>query len=122
MNFKTILTAVATALVLAAGVDTAVAGQVHHRRPYVDFLDFPFGEHCMRIGSHLHCSEPRRPKHYVIRVSCGEAKYRLRQHGYKNIVTKDCLDSLYAFTASKRGARYLVKVNAYTGYLKSTPL
>lgn len=122
MIFKTFLTAGMAALVLAGATGSADAKKPHHPRPYVEFLDSPFGEQCMRIGRHIHCAEPRNHGNGVFRVSCGEARYRLRQHGYKNIVTKDCLGSLYAFTATKKGVRYFVKVNAYSGFLKSSAL
>lgn len=46
----------------------------------------------------------------------------LHKSGFKKISTKDCSGKSYSFTASKNGARYLVKVNAHTGRVKASAL
>ena len=127
MTIKTIFKAGLAALVLAGLSGVAEAKRGH--RPYVEFEDFPLGEHCMRIGSHLHCSganfghpgfrHPHDPGYaFTHRLSCGEAKSRVRDRGFHKIVTKDCSGKSYSFSAIKKGNRYLVKVNAHTGRVK----
>jgi hypothetical protein len=127
MTIKTIFRAGLAVLVFAGLSGVAEAKRGH--RPYVEFEDFPFGEHCMRIGSHLHCSganfghpgfrHPHDPGYaFTHRLSCGEAKSRVRARGFNKIVTKDCSGKSYSFSAIKKGNRYLVKVNAHTGRVK----
>jgi hypothetical protein len=127
MIIKTVFSAGLAAMVLAGFAGVAEAKKV---RPYVEFEDFPFGEHCMRIGNHLHCSganfghpgyrHPHDPGYaFTHRLSCGEAKSRVRARGFHKIVTRDCSGKSYSFAASKNGMRYTVKVNAHTGRVKA---
>lgn len=111
MIIKTILSAGVAAVLLAGLAGTAEAKKGHS--PYVEFEDFPFGEHCMRIGHHRHCSIPT----YSQRLSCDEARFRLKMKGYKNILTRDCSGNSYSFSAKKNGKRRLLTMNAITGRL-----
>jgi hypothetical protein len=49
------------------------------------------------------------------RLSCGEAKWRVRNQGYRNVATIECRGRIYTFEASRRGNRFIVYVNARTG-------
>lgn len=153
MTIRTIITATGLAAMMLAGFGGAAAEAKPHRhlqRPFFEFEDYPFGQHCMRFGHALHCSEPRwggtnhimrrDPGYYSWsndpfdpgyrvynddpgysfshRLSCGEARERVRSLGFKKVVSKDCSGKSYSFTGSKRGHRYLVKVNAHTGRVK----
>jgi hypothetical protein len=121
MNIKTIIGAGFAAFVLAGAPSMADAKRPP--RSFFGFDDSPFGEHCVRIVHHYHCHS------HVIggdvsshRLSCNEARFRVRERGFKKITTRDCSGKSYSFTASKNGARYLVKVNAHTGRVKASAL
>ena len=49
------------------------------------------------------------------RLSCGEARGLIRDRGYRRIETIRCRGRIYTFEASRRGNRYILKVNAFTG-------
>lgn len=126
---KTGIFSAALAAVLLAGVSgTAEAKRLN--KPYFAFEDYPFGEHCMRFGSHLHCSGPNfgRPgPHdpgyaFTHRLSCDEARFRVRERGFKKVVAKDCSGKSYVFTGRKNGHRYAIKINAHTGRMKISGL
>lgn len=51
------------------------------------------------------------------RLSCGEARGLIRERGYYRIVTLRCRGRIYTFEASRRGNRYVLKVNSRTGAL-----
>lgn len=52
---------------------------------------------------------------YSARISCAEAKWSVRNRGYRNVSTIECGGSTYTFQASRNGYRRIVYVNARTG-------
>ncbi len=54
---------------------------------------------------------------YRNRLSCGEAKARVRHSGYRNVATIECRGSTYTFEATRKGRDVTVFVNARTGAL-----
>ena len=49
------------------------------------------------------------------RLSCGEAKWRVRNRGYRNVATIECRGRTYTFEASRRGNRVIVYVDSRSG-------
>jgi len=54
---------------------------------------------------------------YRHRLSCGQAKARVRYSGYRNVATIECRGSTYTFEATRKGRDVTVFVNARTGAL-----
>ena len=52
---------------------------------------------------------------YRGRISCGEAKARVRYSGYRNVATIECRGSTYTFEATRKGRDVTVYVNARNG-------
>lgn len=52
---------------------------------------------------------------YLNRLSCGEARARVRYSGYRNVATIECRGSTYTFEATRKGRDVTVFVNARTG-------
>ena len=52
---------------------------------------------------------------YYGRISCGEAKARVRHGGYRNVATIECRGSTYTFEATRKGRDVTVFVNARNG-------
>jgi len=52
---------------------------------------------------------------YRGRLSCGEAKWRVRNSGFRNVSTIECRGRTYTFEATRRGRDVTVYVNARTG-------
>ncbi len=52
---------------------------------------------------------------YRNRLSCGEAKARVRHSGYRNVATIECRGSTYTFEATRKGRDVTVFVNARNG-------
>lgn len=48
-------------------------------------------------------------------MTCNAAKGFLRSQGYHNVKAKDCDGRYYSFTATKKGHKYRIRLNAYTG-------
>ena len=53
--------------------------------------------------------------HARFKMSCGEAKWSVRNRGYRNVSTVECNGATYTFRASRNGHRILVYVNARSG-------
>jgi hypothetical protein len=51
------------------------------------------------------------------KLSCGEARRVVRNHGYRIISTRDCSGRTYVFRTSSKGKVHLIYVNARTGGL-----
>lgn len=51
----------------------------------------------------------------VGRVSCGRAKARVINQGFRNVSTVECSGSTYTFRGIRKGKRVLVYVNSRTG-------
>jgi len=49
------------------------------------------------------------------RLSCGEARWRVRSHGYHNVSTIECNGMTYTFRGTRNGYRVVLFVNARTG-------
>ncbi len=49
------------------------------------------------------------------RLSCGEAKWRVRNHGFRNVATIECQGRVYTFKARRGDHRVIVYVNSRTG-------
>ena len=54
---------------------------------------------------------------YRNRISCGEAKWRVRSSGFRNVSTIECRGSTYTFEATRKGRDVIVYVNAKNGAL-----
>ena len=52
---------------------------------------------------------------YRGRLSCGEAKWRVRNSGFRNVSTIECQGRTYTFEATRRGRDVIVYVNSRTG-------
>ena len=52
---------------------------------------------------------------YRGRLSCGEARARVRHSGFRNVATIECRGRTYTFEATRRGRDVIVYVNARTG-------
>ncbi|MBK8769365.1 MAG: hypothetical protein IPM06_02920 [Rhizobiales bacterium] len=56
------------------------------------------------------------PRHHArFKMSCGEAKWSVRNRGYRNVSTVECNGATYTFRASRNGHRIVVYVNARSG-------
>jgi hypothetical protein len=51
------------------------------------------------------------------RLSCGEARSRVRNSGFRNVATIECQGRTYTFEATRRGRDVTVYVNSRTGAL-----
>ena len=70
------------------------------------------------IGDPYGCYDCTRPwGYYRGRMSCGEAKARVRRSGYRNVDTVECRGSTYTFEATRRGRDVIVFVNSQNGAL-----
>jgi hypothetical protein len=49
------------------------------------------------------------------RLRCWEAKQLVRERGYRRVETIECEGRVYTFEGSRRGNRYELGVNSYTG-------
>ena len=49
------------------------------------------------------------------RLSCGDAKRRVRNSGFRNVSTIECQGRTYTFEATRRGRDVTVYVNSRTG-------
>jgi hypothetical protein len=56
------------------------------------------------------------------RMSCREAVWELRDHGYRNIITTDCGGRSYTFIAKKRGGKFRIKFDSYRSRISSVRL
>lgn len=52
---------------------------------------------------------------YRARLSCGEAKWRVRNSGFRNVSTIECRGRTYTFEATRKGRDVVVYVNARNG-------
>jgi hypothetical protein len=69
------------------------------------------------IGDPYGCYDciPRLGFYHRGRLSCGEARARVRSSGFRNVDTIECRGSTYTFEATRRGRDVTVIVNARTG-------
>ncbi|MFO1034070.1 MAG: hypothetical protein U1E15_08385 [Hyphomicrobiales bacterium] len=131
MTFKTIFAAGLTALGLFAAVPAAEA----KTQLYLNFNAGPgYGNDCRWFRGEYRCHGPRfynggmplwDNDPYVDgpffddsasdRLACGEARFMLRERGFRNLTSVDCSGNSYVFRATKQGIPYRVRVNAYSG-------
>jgi hypothetical protein len=55
------------------------------------------------------------PGFFMGRLSCGEARARVRYSGYRNVATIECRGSTYTFEATRRGRDVTVYVDSRNG-------
>ncbi|MBC8036536.1 MAG: hypothetical protein H7X89_04905 [Rhizobiales bacterium] len=55
------------------------------------------------------------PRWHSSRISCGEAREIVRDHGYRQVRTRNCGGPTSSFVGVKRGNLWLVKVNTRNG-------
>jgi (2Fe-2S) ferredoxin len=51
------------------------------------------------------------------RMSCNSARRIVRNHGYRNVVAKDCVGSTYSFSTRRNNQRVTIYVNSRTGVI-----
>lgn len=51
------------------------------------------------------------------RLSCVSARRIVRDHGYRNVVARDCVGRTYSFRTWRNNQRVIVYVNARTGVI-----
>lgn len=73
-------------------------------RHYDPFYDYPY-------YGYTYDDEPR--------LSCKRVRRLLRRHGYRKLRAYDCKGRTYGFYARYRGKRYKLRVNAYSGNVRS---
>lgn len=103
----------AMAIVAALGLSVlaAPAEAKHRDRHTFGLINNPHSSLC--IGYLINdCDDP-----YMDRLTCGEARHRVAAAGFTKVVTRNCAGFSYRFTGTKKGARYLITVNARTGLL-----
>ena len=54
------------------------------------------------------------------KLSCGAARNVVDDFGFNKVAASECKGAVYTFRASKKGHRYVVKVNAHTGRIVGT--
>lgn len=62
------------------------------------------------------------PPRHVYRISCGQAKEIVRDHGYRNVRTRDCGGRINSFIGRKSGHLWLVRVDTRSGRISRSPL
>lgn len=57
------------------------------------------------------------PRYRHARISCGEAREIVKDHGYRKVRTRNCGGPTSSFVGVKRGDLWLVKINTRNGRL-----
>ena len=73
-----------------------------------------YGYYRPLIG-YYHAPRYYRPQWHDSRISCGEAREIVREHGFRNVRTRSCGRTISSFIGVKRGDHWLVKVNTGNG-------
>jgi hypothetical protein len=123
MIFRTVVAALLGAIALAA---PAVADH----SSLFNFGSTMRPHDCERTGGSYHCYGPLfgnpngvEPGHQAFNLmTCSEARYRVQKRGFNKIKTERCRGRTFAFVALKNGKKFRVKVNAFTGRLKTNAL
>ncbi len=55
------------------------------------------------------------PGYRQARLSCGQAKWNVRNNGYRNVSTVECRGATYTFRGTRNGRGYILYVNSRTG-------
>ena len=103
---KKIIFASAFAAALTMGIP--LSAQADNVKDYMDRNE---------IGDPYGCYDcvPRLGFYHRGRLSCGEARARVRGSGYRNVATIECNGRTYTFEATRRGRDVTVFVNARNG-------
>jgi hypothetical protein len=109
---KSLFLASAFAASMALGLPTAAEAKVvvYFGMPFYDYQVGP--DYRFRDGYGWY-----RPNALSIRgrLSCGEAKWRVRSHGFRKVSTIECEGRTYTFKARRGDHRVVVYVNARSG-------
>lgn len=110
---KSIILASAFAAALAMGLPVAAEAktnvQIYLGMPHYGYQVGP--DYRFRSGYGWY-----RPSYsYRGRLSCGEAKWRVRDRGFRNVSTIECRGATYTFKARRGANRVTVYVNSRTG-------
>ena len=63
--------------------------------------------------------DPYPPAYDYDRVSCDEARWSLRERGYRDIRTRSCGGHYYVFIARKNHRAFVIKVSSRSGEIRS---
>jgi hypothetical protein len=109
---KSLFLATAFAASMALALPTAAEAKVvvYFGVPYNDYQFGPDYRFRDGYGWYL-------PNAFSIRgrLSCGEAKWRVRNHGFRNVSTIECDGRTYTFKAWRGDHHVIVYVNSRTG-------
>jgi hypothetical protein len=87
---------------------------IHLGFPHYDYQPGP--DYRYRDGYGWYQPGYQRPGYYGRqRLSCGEAKWRVRERGFRNVRTIECDGRTYTFMARRGDRRVTVYVNSRTG-------
>lgn len=83
---------------------------------YNPTVGYGYGYYNPPVGYYAPYYVPSQRYRYA-RISCGEAREIVKDHGYRNVRTRNCGGPTSSFTGVKRGNLWLVKVNTRNGRL-----
>jgi len=109
---KSLILASAFAASMALALPTAAEAKivVYLGTPHYDYRVGPDYRYRSGYGWYL-------PNSFSIRgrLSCGEAKWRVRERGFRNVSTIECNGRTYTFRARRGDHRVIVYVNSRSG-------
>jgi hypothetical protein len=105
--------AVVMALALPTAADAKTKVKVFLGVPYYDYQYGP--DYRFREGYGWYRYSDYNNGFNRGRLSCGEAKWRVRNSGFRNVSTIECNGRTYTFEATRRGRDVTVFVNSRTG-------
>ncbi len=110
---KNLFLATAFAASLAFGLPSEAEAKVviYFGMPHYDYQPGP--DYIYRDGYGWY--QPRPGYYGPARLSCGEAKWRVRERGFRNVRTIECDGRTYTFMARRGDRRVTVYVNSRTG-------
>ncbi len=109
---KKMIIGLLAAAAIAGGMASVAEAKVNFRL----YLGEPYYDH--RMGPDYRYYSGRgwyRPKQHRTNISCGQAKQIVRNHGFRDVSTRECQGRTYTFVAKRNGHRILVYVNSRTG-------
>ena len=110
---KSLLVATAVAATLAFGVPTGAEAakiKIYLGMPHYGYQVGPDYRYRSGYGWYQDSNYYNRG-----RLSCGEARNRVRNSGFRNVATVECQGRTYTFEATRRGRDVMVYVNSRTG-------
>lgn len=99
------------ALAMPTAADAKTSVQIYFGMPHYGYQVGP--DYRYRDGYGWY-----RPSGYYYnrgRLSCGEARARVRNSGFRNVATIECRGATYTFEATRRGRDVTVYVNSRNG-------